>query len=264
MKPNNSTPESRASGRRLIERLSGWRLIAFFVSMALNLGLLVGMLVWPLYLDEWRLFVAAAWVSASHAVFLTATAGFRFSISTKVALGLAHATACLWALASIDALPWVRCGNHEVTTLYLIPMVTLMVTIGGVFLARLKGYHRSRKFSVTDLLLLVTEFAILFPLILQLVPRGWYTDGVSAVNLESAIVFATATGVTCLAISNLCLALIPSGEYGLSSLMLVIGWFLFVMMIDWSLWQFSFLVAIWILVSLFPVTSIIRDPVVEQ
>ena len=254
MKSNNGV--DRLSRRRLIERLSGWRLTAFFVSAAVNLGLLVGLTVLPLVLNPARLFVVTAWVLASHCVFLIAVADFRFSISTKFALGLAHATACLWALASIEALPWVRLGNREVATLYLIPMLTLGVTFGGIAIARLAGFHRSKRFSVGDLMLLVTMFAILFPLILQLVPRTFITEGVSAANLGSAFAVAATTGVTCLLVSNLYLKFIPTDKQGLSPWMLVIGWFLLISMIDWNLCHIGFQVSIWILFSLIPIYGI--------
>jgi hypothetical protein len=258
MKPNSKV--DRTSQRRLIERLSGWRLHAFFVSAALNLGLLVGLMVLPLFLDSARLFVVTAWVSASHCVFLIAVAGFRFPISAKIALGLAHATACLWALAGVDALPRVSLGKLDVATVYLIPMLTLMVTIGGIVIARLTGFHRSKRFSVADVMLLVTAFAILFPLVLQLVPRSYFTDGISTASLKSALSVAATTGVTCLVISNLYLKFMPTAQQGRSPWMVVIGWFLFAAMIDWNLCQFGFLAAIWILVSLTPVYGISRNP----
>ena len=248
MKPNKQ--DSRNSQRRLIERLSGWRLIAFLVSAALNLGLLVGLIVLPLFLDQARLLVVTAWVSASHAVFLIAVAGFRFPISAKLALGMAHATACLWALASIDL---NGISRLEVATLYLIPMLTLMVTIGGVAVARLTGFHRSKRFSVADVLLLVTAFAVLFPLVLQLIPRSCFTDGISTKSLKSAFMAAAMTGITCLLVSNLYLNFIPARQQGLSPWMILVGWFLLAAMIDWNLCQFGFLVGIWILVSLIPI-----------
>ena len=247
---------NRPTDRRLIERLSGWRLTAFFVSAAVNLGLLAGLSCLPLLLDRNQLFVVTAWVSASHCVCLIAVAGFRLPLSAKIVLGLAHATACLWALDSIEALPWVKLDNFQVATLSLIPMLTLMVTVGGIVIARLTGFHRSKRFSVGDLMLLVTAFAILFPLIRQLVPRDFFTDGIASANLEPALTAAATTGVTCLLVANLYLKLIPTGQQGLSPWMLVIGWLLFASMIDWTLCQFGFQVAVWMLVSLIPIYGI--------
>lgn len=249
-KPSNA---DRTSQRRLVERLSGWRLIAFFVSAALNIGLLVALIVLPLFLDSTRLLVVTALVSASHCVFLVTVAGFRFAISTKISLGLVHATACMWALASVDALPWVALGRLEVATLYMILMLTLMITVGGIAVAVLTGFHRSRRFSVRDVLVLVSAFAILFPLVLEFVPRNYFTDGISSASLRSAFAVAATSGVSCLVISNLCSKFIQIGELGLSPLMIVIGWFLLAAMVDWNLCQFGFLVAVWIMVSLIPV-----------
>ncbi|MDG2012691.1 MAG: hypothetical protein P8J33_04250 [Pirellulaceae bacterium] len=139
-----------ASERRSIERLSGRRLKAFFVSAALNAGLLIGLIFTPLFMNPTRLFVVTALVLASHCVFLIAVAGFRFTIAMKFSLGFAHATACMWALASVDALPWVWLGDYEVKTIYLVVLTTLMATNGGIAVAVMTGYHQSRRFSVRD------------------------------------------------------------------------------------------------------------------
>lgn len=256
MKPSSPSP---ASQRRLIERLSGWRLYAFFISATLNLGFLAGLILMPLFVNPARIFFVTAWVSASHCVFLIAVAGFRFPISVKIALGLAHATACLFALASVEALPWAQLVGLDVSTLYLIPMLTFLITIGGVAIARLTGFHRSKRFSIADVMLLVTAFAIMLPLILGLLPHAYFTEGISIGSLKSTFAVAATTGLTSLVISNLYLSFIPTGKQGLSPWMLFIGWFLFVAMIDWNVCQFSVVAGLWVLVSLIPIYGIARQ-----
>lgn len=264
MKPNKNADHQSVSSRRLIERLSGWRLIAFFVSAFVNLGMLVALSVTPLFLNSSRMAVVLAAVTASHCVVLLAVAGFRFPLAAKVSIAMAHATACVWALSSAGVLTWMRPGKPDVAVLYLVLMITAIVTIGGVVVARWTGYHRLNRFSVGDLVLLVSAFAVLFPLILQVAPLFYFTAGVAPERLLSTLAAAIFCSATCLAVSNLHLGFLSTGSVGLSPLMILIGWFLFAAMVDWSLCQFSFLVAVWVWLSLIPVWRIREEKVCEQ
>ena len=252
------------SRRRLIERLSGWRLIGFFVSMFLNVGLLVALIELPLILDPARLFVAAAMVFGSHCVFLIAIAGFRFSVSRKLALGLSHAGACIIALLQINAMPRLMLGQMEVTTVYSIPILTLMITGGGILMARWAGFHRSHHFTVIDLLLLLTTFAILFPLMQRQIPQYFWSDGNLLKDSGTAFFVAALSGITGLVVTNAFLRILPGCQTGKSPAMIAIGWFLLTAIVDWNLCQFGVLVGLWIVVSLAPVLGFVGAIKIES
>lgn len=256
MKSNSSVNGPTTSTRRLVERLSGWRLIAFLVSTSVNLGLLVALSVTPLFLNESRMFLVLAMVTASHCVVLVAIAGFRFPISTKISLSLAHAGACAWALSSVGALAWIRTGAPSIAMLYLLLLVSLIVTLGGVVIARLTGYHTSNRFSVGDLLLLVTVFAVLFPLMLRIAPHSYFVDGAEPARLKAALMASLYCSGTCVVVANLHLNFLSTRRQGLSPSAMLIGWFLFVAMVDWSMCQFNVWVGAWIWFSMIPVWGI--------
>lgn len=247
----------------MVERLSGWRLVVFLILAVANFGCLGLLVELPLVLNGAWQAIAFAFVAAAHVVFIVFLAGLRFRVSVKFALGAAHAVVCLWAIRNLEATSDILLASIRWLFL-LIPAETIVVTLGGVFAARRSGFHEQHRFSVSDLLILVTTFAILFPLVMTVWPQvplsyfefndylqagwvavlcGWWAriivnflltfGGVSASDSDSQRTVG---------------AFSPQQKFvGLAT-----GTFLLTSMLDWNTCQFSLLVALWLALSFVP------------
>ena len=197
------------SNRRMIERLSGGRLIGFFFSAAVNLGMLVALVQWPWMFDASQIFIVTALVAGAHAIFAMAVSGFRFPVSVKLALGLGHAVACVWALASVGAAPIIRFQGVDIATLFLFPFVTILITVGGVAVSRLAGFHRGKIFRVADVMIFITAIAILLPITLRIVPESQFLKLVSLDSIGASVFYAMSIGGWSLVVMNLFVPILP-------------------------------------------------------
>ena len=242
--------------RRLVERLSGWRLVTFFVMAGLNIGLL-GVLVWLPWMFEAReMFVVVGLVAGAHSVFLITVSGFRFPISLKIVLGMAHAIASVWSLGSVGGMPMVSdFEGVEVSSLYLIPMLTMAITGGGVVVSRLTGFYRGLNPSLTDILLVSTALAILIPVIQSVVPDAYFTRSVTIASIRAAVPYALISSGWCLVVANLYLNFLPGAAHGKTPFQILIALFLLCAIISWKHCQFGMVVGSWVAISMLPVVG---------
>jgi len=242
----------------MIERLSGWRLVAFFISAIANFGVFFVLVQWPWMFNEGQLFLVTALVVGVHAVFVIAIAGFRFLMSYKIGLGLGHAVTCVWALASVNAAPLIQFHGVAISTLVLLLLVTLLVTSGGLVIARFGGFHQGRVFSVADGMIVVSAIAILLPVTLGIIPEAQFQKRVSIPSAQSALLYALSASGWFLVVANWYLRFLPQAEHGKTHWQIALGWFLFIAMVSWSHCQFGLVAGAWLWFSMLPIYGLVQ------
>lgn len=168
------TPPYNASNqrgnRRLVERISGWRLNAFFVSVAINVGLCFAAAIFPLVpSSQWLEFLIAIAVG-SHISFILLVSGFRYSIAVKLALGSCFGVVCLWVISNLETLGPLNFLGFRGYFFALILGQTFFLTHAAAWLSKWCDLRVEKWYSISDLLVLFTTFAILFPLVLPILP----------------------------------------------------------------------------------------------
>jgi len=158
------------SQRRLVERISGWRLNAFFCSVALNAALILAIAVVPLAPNPEWLELLVALVIGSHISFVLFVSGFRYTVATKLAIGCVYGVVCLWAIRNLESLGPLNFSGFRIYPFALVFLQTIVLTNGMAWLSSLYDLQVQKWYSIFDLLVLLSAFAILFPMVAAMFP----------------------------------------------------------------------------------------------
>lgn len=167
-----SAKRNDRESRRLLERLSGWRLVAFLVVMSANLITLVLLSVLVLAPNpRWQTLLAGL-VSSHSALFATGLGAFGFRIQTKLLLGCLHWAICVYAICQFSSLPFF--GDAFTQAFLVLGAQSLLIC--GSF--TLYGYWRQKRclLRVRDLFAITAVFAVGMQAIQFLIP-GWKLIG---------------------------------------------------------------------------------------
>ncbi len=148
--------------RRLVERLSGWRLKAFFAGLVLNLFLTLILNQWVLVLSSSMQALVFGLIGAQVAICSFVTGCFRFSILTKVALLFSFVILATWTTSRITELGF---ASLEVSLQFTIFVTQSMLLC---LVASLWGRWR---IGVRELLIVTTLLALTITMAQWLLPN---------------------------------------------------------------------------------------------
>ena len=154
------------SERRLIERLSGWRLWAFILSFIVNLIFVTAMTFFKWQIGS-KLFMTALWICyAQNALFALLVGAFRIPLSTKLAICCASFFGFGWLIERVFA--------HASVSVYLVYfLIELGIQSLLLMLASSLFWWRDKKptfrFQVRDLLIVTTTIGVSIPIMKYLI-----------------------------------------------------------------------------------------------
>lgn len=134
-------PKNDRDHRRMIERLSGWRLVTFFALLFLNLialGLLGLCVLAP---DPYWQALFVSLLSAQVALMAVAIGAFRFPVTAKLSLIFVHWFACIVAIGQFSTFGFLS----RVVLESLFVFISQTIILCGV--ATLWGYRKTDRFS---------------------------------------------------------------------------------------------------------------------
>lgn len=151
--------ENDRDHRRLIERLSGWRLVTFFAVFALNLIALVLLGLCVLAPGPYWQAVFVSLLSSQVALLALSIGAFRFPISTKLLLIVVHWIACIAAIGQFSTFGFMS----QVVIESLFVFVTQSIILCGV--ATLWGHRKTTQisFQIRDILALTFVISMILP-----------------------------------------------------------------------------------------------------
>lgn len=164
------TRKVNIENRSVLERLSGWRLIAFLLVAFANVGLVFAIIKLTILGDGFRLMSVVAFVVASHCVFSLALAGFRLSLAAKLVHASAYGVFCFWAFDSLQVSTAIRLGQADFHWLLLVGFQALVFSLGAQWFQSRIRKESFFRFSYLDLVLVFTALGVLIPLSMAIWP----------------------------------------------------------------------------------------------
>lgn len=159
-----------AQRRSMVERISGWRLVGFFVSFAINVVVLCSIINLTIFAEGAKLTAVVAVIVASHCAFTVMLSGFRLSFLSKFCISWGYGVLCFWALGSLETSTYIALGGNGFHWLLLIGFQAIFLNLGAHALLCSAKQLPFFKLSYFDLLLVFTSLGVLIPLAMVVWP----------------------------------------------------------------------------------------------